>query len=370
MDAAERTASYLIRVDRELQEFVFEFLPNLHSDMISCIGRGIDESQRRLVVRYFRHTIQLATIAYPVRGGVDLAVTRIRGLLKEFERWCEIGTRAGNQLDEREATSRSFYASVGELCAEYVVSRAAPLTERRKALIATVAEELQDALSDLAASDLESLARYAQRNLLGFAPTRDGISLSGRVIAPVEAEGELVELANDSDGLGLAGSNEDADQLRIVEDVMPLSKVFLVHGRDEAAKNEVARFLERSGLEVIILSERANLGRTLITKFQEEADGIGFAVVLLTRDDVGRLDEPGELEKPRARQNVVFEWGFFIGRLGAGKVCALIQKDVDRPSDLEGVVYIAFGAGGNWKHELARELIAAHVPFDAHRAFT
>ncbi|MDO3444227.1 nucleotide-binding protein [Agrobacterium sp. V1] len=95
----------------------------------------------------------------------------------------------------------------------------------------------------------------------------------------------------------------------------PSSKVFLVHGRDNETKNEVARFLERIGIEVIILHERPNLGRHLLTKFQEEAGDVGFAVVLITPDDEGGL-AGGTASEPRARQNVIFELGFFIGRLG------------------------------------------------------
>ncbi|MEE8356570.1 MAG: nucleotide-binding protein, partial [Anaerolineales bacterium] len=98
-------------------------------------------------------------------------------------------------------------------------------------------------------------------------------------------------------------------------------KIFIVHGRDEEAKDSLARFLEKLGLEVIILHEQPNQGRTIIEKFEDYSD-VGFAVVLLTPDDIGGRANDLEL-LPRARQNVVFELGFFIGALGRERVCAL-----------------------------------------------
>jgi len=88
-----------------------------------------------------------------------------------------------------------------------------------------------------------------------------------------------------------------------------LSKVFVVHGHDGAPKAEVAKYIEKLGFEAIILHERPNKGRALITNFREEVAGVGFAVVLITPDDLGKAKEAGDL-KPRARQNVVFELGF------------------------------------------------------------
>lgn len=140
-------------------------------------------------------------------------------------------------------------------------------------------------------------------------------------------------------------------------------KVFVVHGRDSASKTEVARFLERLELVPIILHERPNAGRTLITKFQEESADVAFAVVLMTPDDMGGLREGPQ--SFRARQNVIFELGFFIGKLGPDRVCALVQGDLEKPSDFDAVVYIPFGETSDWKTLLVRELHHAKVPFDA-----
>lgn len=155
-------------------------------------------------------------------------------------------------------------------------------------------------------------------------------------------------------------------------DVTP-AKVFLVHGRDEAAKHAVARFLERRvGIDVIILSERPNRGRSILNKFEDEADGASFAIVLMTPDDLGHL-RPRLLPagaaaaalQPRPRQNVIFELGFFIGQLGVDRVCALVSPGVERPSDYDGIVYVPLDDQDGWQKKLVTELHAANVPVSA-----
>jgi predicted nucleotide-binding protein len=140
-----------------------------------------------------------------------------------------------------------------------------------------------------------------------------------------------------------------------------LHTVFVVHGHD-AARGEVARFIEKLGFEAIILHERPNKGRTLITKFREEADGVGFAVVLMTPDDLGKSASAADLN-PRARQNVVFELGFFIGKLGPERVAALVKGNVEKPSDFEGVVYISLDSAV-WQSQLGQELQVAGYDID------
>ena len=103
-----------------------------------------------------------------------------------------------------------------------------------------------------------------------------------------------------------------------------MSKVFIVHGHDRASKAEVAGFIRKLGFEPTILHERPNKGWALVTKFREEAAGAGFAVVLMTSDDLGKAETAVDL-KLRARQKVVFELGFFIGKLGPERVAALVE---------------------------------------------
>ncbi len=146
---------------------------------------------------------------------------------------------------------------------------------------------------------------------------------------------------------------------------MPISKkVFIVHGHDEGARESVARLLSTFGLEPIILHEQANRGMTVIEKVEANSE-IGFAVVLLTPDDDGCAK--GGTPEPRARQNVLLELGYFIGRLGRSKVCALKRGQVEIPSDFAGVVWETMDNGAGWKLALGRELRAAGHQIDLNK---
>jgi hypothetical protein len=137
------------------------------------------------------------------------------------------------------------------------------------------------------------------------------------------------------------------------------SSVFLVHGHAEGTKYEVARFIhQETGEWPVILHEKADQSQTIIEKLERHGSAAGFAVVLLTADDEGR-EQGADGVKGRARQNVVFEHGYFIGKLGRERVVALYEDGVELPSDLSGVLYIPLA--GNWKMDLLRELRAAAV---------
>ncbi len=131
------------------------------------------------------------------------------------------------------------------------------------------------------------------------------------------------------------------------------NKVFIVHGHDNGLKEEIARFIEKLGLEVIILHEQANNGNTIIEKFEKNANEIGYAIILYTPCDKGFSSKDGE---GRARQNVIFEHGFFIGKLGRKYVAAIKKDNVEVPSDLSGILYIEYDTKGAWKFELAKEM--------------
>ena len=137
---------------------------------------------------------------------------------------------------------------------------------------------------------------------------------------------------------------------------MDKSKVFIVHGHDDAAKEAVARFVEKIGFEAIILHEQASSGKTIIEKI-EEYTNVGFGIVLYTPCDVGALQgqEKDDL-KPRARQNVVFEHGYLIGKIGRENVCALVKGNIETPNDISGVVYIKMEGEKEWKYKVADEM--------------
>lgn len=140
-------------------------------------------------------------------------------------------------------------------------------------------------------------------------------------------------------------------------------RVFLVHGHDEPNRHAVELFLRTIGLEPIVLSKQPNRGRTIIEKFEANAIEVDYAVVLMTADDHGAAN--GQPAQPRARQNVILELGFFIGRLGRERVAALRADGVEQPSDIDGILYIPLAAGtASWKRTLARELDEAGLPID------
>lgn len=133
--------------------------------------------------------------------------------------------------------------------------------------------------------------------------------------------------------------------------------VFIVHGRDDGAKETVARFVEHLGIKPIILHEQPSQGGTIIEKIERYSDDVGFAIVLITPDDVGGLEgEADDEQNPRPRQNVVFELGYFMGKLGRKRVCPLFKGNVENPSDIDGIVYIDMDSRGAWKAELQREM--------------
>ena len=143
-------------------------------------------------------------------------------------------------------------------------------------------------------------------------------------------------------------------------------QVFVVHGRDDGTKAMVARVLEQLELEPIVLQEQPNQGRTIIEKFEDYAQ-MGFAVILCTPDDVGALESEQDSLKPRPRQNVVLEWGFFLGKIGRNRVCALIKGNVEIPSDYAGVIYLPLDDAGAWQIRLVAELQNAGFPVDANK---
>lgn len=145
------------------------------------------------------------------------------------------------------------------------------------------------------------------------------------------------------------------------------SHVFLVHGRQRDSADVVARFVSQLGLEPVILDEQANEGRTILEKLEANAEDVGFAIVLLQADDYGRGPDEGEWpDGPnRARQNVILELGFFVGKIGRARVAALVEPSVEQPSDILGLAYIAFD--NSWQLRLARELKHAFPDLDLNR---
>lgn len=153
-----------------------------------------------------------------------------------------------------------------------------------------------------------------------------------------------------------------------IQNKIDKKKVFVVHGHNAALRVEVARTIEQLGLQAIILQEQEDFGNTIIEKFEANASDIGFAVVLITGDDLAVSKKDLEREqketdfkatyRSRARQNVVFEMGYFIGKLDRAHVFELMEEGVEGPGDLAGVLYTAVDEEGMWKVKLAKRLKA------------
>ncbi len=149
----------------------------------------------------------------------------------------------------------------------------------------------------------------------------------------------------------LKEETKEKQVVKKVEKAKSFSKIFIVHGHDEALKQSVARLIEKQNIEAVILSEKANKGKTIIEKLEEHSD-VGCAICLFTPDDTGKANKETDY-KARARQNVVLEAGFFMGKLGREYVVYLASSELEMPSDLQGVVYTSTS---NWEFSLLKEL--------------
>jgi predicted nucleotide-binding protein len=142
--------------------------------------------------------------------------------------------------------------------------------------------------------------------------------------------------------------------------------VFLVHGRDRRRHEVVLTVTRIWGSEPIVLEDSGGYGGTIIENFERETSEVAYAIVLLTGDDEGRLR--GEMElKSRARQNVIFELGYFFGKLGRKRVAVLIESKIERPTDIDGLRYIALDDRNGWKIDLAKAMREAGLEVDLNR---
>jgi len=203
---------------------------------------------------------------------------------------------------------------------------------------------------------------------------KPGWQPGGLILGTIHVDGQLDEAAQELSGrwvstLGTKGvflvrrnvSGQSSSNLPAP------NSVFIVHGRDEASKQAVARFLERLDIYPIVLQEQTNEGRTVIEKFERFAARAGFAVILMTPDDCGYLVGQAGETKFRPRQNVLLELGYFAALLGRGKTLVMVKGELELPSDILGLVYEKMDLGDGWQLRLARELKAAGFNIDLNR---
>ncbi|RKU31764.1 hypothetical protein C6497_01020 [Candidatus Poribacteria bacterium] len=146
------------------------------------------------------------------------------------------------------------------------------------------------------------------------------------------------------------------------------SKVFISHGNDEEAITTVAKFVENLGLRATVLDVQTTNGLTAIENLEKYSDDTEFAIALLTPDDVGAFkDEAGRQLKPRAHQNVIFELGYFIGKLDPNRVCLLYKEGIELPSYIPKLVYVPMDSANDWKFKLGQEMRNAGLPIDMNK---
>ena len=261
----------------------------------------------------------------------DMKQRKVLGHSSEFHRWKRNAESAiARTYGEDSVWLRDFRAIPFELdeptlpsVVEEIVSAHPKHFDRGVALLESMREEIQQEMGRQMSEESQRKAEEALNQETPLALSRSALALGGRV--------------------------------------------FVVHGRDDGTKEKVARLLGKLGLEPVILHEQVDSGRTVIEKIEKNSD-VGFAVILLTADDVGKLARVSEVEKPRARQNVIFEFGYFIGRIGRNRVCALFDEGVEPPSDIAGFVYVPLDPFGAWRMRLVMELQKVGYKVDANKA--
>jgi len=266
------------------------------------------------------------------------------------------------------AEAESFFAQAAE-AEEQALAQLIPADKPRTFGITAVsavalwykARELQRAES-LAHSVLSkpSLPTFASDQLKGLlqAIWND----AGRKFAGVNFVPEQLIVSTGQDVERAAPSQNATDPLGPISG----NRVFLVHGHDVSARERAAHFLEMLHLEPVVLRGQPNAGQTIVEKVEEHG-GVAFAVVLLTPDDVDAIGSKENTLGPRARQNVIFELGYFLGRLGRKHVAVLLKGDVEGPG-YAGVLYIPMDDSGAWRLQLAKGLETAGLNIDLNDA--
>lgn len=140
------------------------------------------------------------------------------------------------------------------------------------------------------------------------------------------------------------------------------NKIFIIHGHDEAMKKDVQLLLSRAELDDVVLHERPDIGRTIIDKLIEESSPACYAIALLSPDDI-----TGE-GLYRARQNVILEIGYFLGKLGKSKVRLLKKGGIEIPTDLSGILYTHYDESGSWKIRLLKEMKEVGIEIDIEKS--
>jgi predicted nucleotide-binding protein len=309
------------------------------------------------IIRYSNHIDPLLKMSY--RDG-ERVKTQLNTRIRAFVRAAFIDDDKKISDYERDLESHAIFISpTSELLQKKYVE---DLETMRDHLI-TYKEELE-----LLSKSRKRISQSVSQNTTASNETRRMAIFSPAIPIPSPTEEYVI------DKKGNIGTREKNS-----------NKIFVVHGHNDLVKDAVAAFLRTLDLDPIILHQQPSMGKTIIEKIEHYSE-VGFAVILLTQDDLGCTLGPPEIfvteekssflskkeksmhagkgwgqQRTRARQNVIFEFGLFVGKLGRHKVAALCEEGLERPSDIDGVVYISLDRGGQWKESLIKEIKAADI---------
>jgi predicted nucleotide-binding protein len=204
-------------------------------------------------------------------------------------------------------------------------------------------EQLQALVADAGCSghwsDVANGKQFKTKDggILNWYPATGRVNFQG----PAAAKAKLMQMVG---GASLADAPGDTPP---VAGAKPKSKVFVVHGHDTTAREQLELVLHKLGLDPYVLANTGGGGLTIIEALENNIGGTGdaakFGIVLMTPDDVGYSKRDGESKaEPRARQNVVLEMGMLISSLGRPNVAILKKGHLEAPSDADGILYIGF----------------------------
>jgi len=220
------------------------------------------------------------------------------------------------------------------------------------------------------------------------AQPRETITRGGRPIEEPPAEGPsieklpkkklLKEIVSNEKSQREEPSREVSDKIRLLREDPPSTTVLnqsqllgsntlFIHGRDESAKESLSKFIERLGLRALIIHEPTEGGRSIIEKLGQFPN-IDFAIFLFTTGDIApSRDKPRE-GQARVSQNVDFEFGYFVGKLGQKRVCVLYKEGVEIPLNYPGIAVIPIDSRGGWRLLVAKEIKEAGIEIDLNKA--
>lgn len=187
---------------------------------------------------------------------------------------------------------------------------------------------------------------YSDKRYRSFENARNSfLAILDTAIAEIKVKEELEQF--------ISKKEDGTSQIAIKE--IQNDRIFLVHGHDRELLLEVDRFIKKLSLSPVILSEADDDGQTIIEKFERETQDTKFAIILSSPDDYGYSVIDGKDKiKYRARQNVIFEMGYFVGKLGRERTLTILKGELELPNDIQGVIYKKDTE--DWQPYLAKKL--------------